>query len=209
MTLEINFLEILRSSFTLWILIFCSILAFAVAIERLWYFNKIKIDVKWFVDSIKRLIDTNQFAEAETLCDNHAAPVPRVVKALLAYRSLDRGQLGEVAAKVNLEERMKAERYLGIMGTLGSMAPFIGLFGTVIGIIRAFHQLAVSNAAGGASVVAAGISEALVATAAGLFVAIPCIMLFNYFANKVKKMAGEIEVSAQDIIFFLAARKQG
>lgn len=208
MTLEINFLEILRTSFTLWVLIFCSILAFAVAIERLWYFNKTKIDVKWFLDSIKRLIDTDQFAEAESLCDNQSAPVPHVIRALLANRVLGRTELAEVASNVSLEERMKAERYLGIMGTLGSMSPFIGLFGTVVGIIRAFHQLAVSNAAGGASVVAAGISEALVATAAGLFVAIPCIMLFNYFANRVKRMSGEIELSSQDLIFYLAARKK-
>lgn len=206
MNLEINILEVLRTSFTLWILIFCSVLALGVALERWWFFRKTAVDAKWFTQSLKRLIDNGQFDEAAAFCDNNTSPMARVLRMLVVNRALSRGELDEVADNVMLEERMKAERLLGVLGTLGSMTPFIGLFGTVVGIINAFHQLAVSNAAGGASTVAAGISEALIATAAGLAVAIPCIVLFNYFTNRIKKMLGEIEVNAKKINFYLTAQ---
>lgn len=206
MNLEINILEVLRTSFTLWILIFCSVLALGVALERWWFFRKTTVDAKWFTQSLKRLIDNGQFDEAAAFCDNNVSPMARVLRMLVVNRALSRGELDEVADNVMLEERMKAERLLGVLGTLGSMTPFIGLFGTVVGIINAFHQLAVSNAAGGASTVAAGISEALIATAAGLAVAIPCIVLFNYFTNRIKKMLGEIEVNAKKINFYLTAQ---
>jgi biopolymer transport protein ExbB len=206
MNLEINIIEVLRTSFTLWVLIFCSVLALGVSLERWWFFRRTAVDVKWFVQNLRRLVDNNQFNEAAVFCDNNATPLARVMKTLLVNRTLARTELDEVADNAIQEERMKSEKLLSILGTLGSMSPFIGLFGTVVGIIRAFHQLAVSNAAGGAATVAAGISEALIATAAGLFVAIPCIILFNYFTNRIKKMTGDIEVNAKKINFFLASK---
>jgi biopolymer transport protein ExbB/TolQ len=105
-----------------------------------------------------------------------------------------------------LSERLRAEQYLGILGTLGSMSPFIGLFGTVVGIIQAFHQLALGQAAAGASLVAAGIAEALVATAAGLMVAVPCIMAYNFLAGKVKKIAADMELAKKDYLHYNATK---
>jgi len=97
------------------------------------------------------------------------------------------------------------ERYLGVLGTLGNSCPFIGLFGTVVGIIKAFHDLAASGS-GGPTVVAAGIAEALVATAGGLAVAIPCVMFFNYFSRKVKTMDVEMEAVSKRFLTILANR---
>ena len=85
------------------------------------------------------------------------------------------------------EEKLTLESRIAILGTLGSNAPFVGLFGTVLGIIHAFHNLA-TNTKGGPSVVMAGISEALVATALGLFVAIPAVAAYNYFVRYIKKI---------------------
>lgn len=204
MNLEINILEVLRTSFTLWILIFCSMLALGVALERWWFFRTTQVDIQWLVKSLKRLIDNRNFDEAVKFCDSHPSLPARVMRVLVGNHELSRLELDELADNSIREERLQAEKFLGILGTLGSMSPFIGLFGTVIGIIRAFHQLAVSNAAGGASTVAAGISEALVATAAGLFVAIPCIVGFNYFSNRIKKLTGELEVNTKKINFYLA-----
>jgi biopolymer transport protein ExbB/TolQ len=93
---------------------------------------------------------------------------------------------------------MKLERYLSILGTLGNIAPFIGLFGTVVGIIRAFRDLAVSGS-GGPSVVAAGISEALITTAAGLVVAIPAVIAYNYFLRRVGTVMTEIEAASKKL----------
>ncbi|MDZ7343353.1 MAG: MotA/TolQ/ExbB proton channel family protein, partial [candidate division KSB1 bacterium] len=97
-----------------------------------------------------------------------------------------------------LEEKMKLERYLSILGTMGNIAPFIGLLGTVIGIIRAFHDLAVSGS-GGPSVVSAGIAEALITTAAGLVVAIPAVIAYNYFLRRVGTIMSEIEAATKKV----------
>src|SRR6476469_1849160 len=95
--------------------------------------------------------------------------------------------------------RVDMERNLGLLGTLGNNAPFIGLFGTVLGIIKAFADLS-RNSAGGAGAVMAGISEALVATAVGLMVAIPAVIAFNYFQAKVRKTAGKIDAVAHMVL---------
>jgi biopolymer transport protein ExbB len=204
MGMEVNVLEVLRTSFTLWILIACSILALAVMTERLWYFWRIKIDANWFAHQVKQLIQARKDEEVAALCEKYPVPIANLFKSILSSGGQDKEAMEELAMKVQLEEKMRAERYLGILGTLGSMTPFIGLFGTVVGIIRAFHQLSVGNAAGGASVVAAGISEALVATAAGLLVAIPCIVLFNYFSGQVRRVVGELEIATRDFIVFIS-----
>ena len=97
------------------------------------------------------------------------------------------------------------ERYLGILGTMGNTAPFVGLFGTVVGIIKAFRDLALSGA-GGPAVVAKGIAEALVATAAGMAVAIPAVVVYNFFMRKVKVLSVEMEVYSARFLVMLGAK---
>ncbi len=104
-----------------------------------------------------------------------------VVERLLAFRSLERNASSICEAKL----RLGLEKRLGILATFGNNAPFIGLFGTVLGVIDAFHTLGL-DAAFGVSAVMGGISEALVATATGLFVAIPSVMAYNYFVRRIK-----------------------
>jgi biopolymer transport protein ExbB len=95
--------------------------------------------------------------------------------------------------------RVDLERNLGVLGTLGNNAPFIGLFGTVLGIIKAFADLS-RNSIGGAGAVMAGISEALVATAVGLMVAIPAVIAFNYFQAKVRKSLSRVDAVAHMVL---------
>jgi len=95
------------------------------------------------------------------------------------------------------------ESYVPILATIASSAPFVGLFGTVVGIIRAFYDIA-KNVGGGPEIVAAGISEALVATAAGLLVAIPALMGYNYFVRQIEREAEAIDLAAYDLIEALA-----
>jgi biopolymer transport protein ExbB len=93
---------------------------------------------------------------------------------------------------------MLLERNLGILGTMAAVAPLVGLLGTVWGIMRAFHDMAVSGSAA-PSVVAAGVAEALVTTAAGLVVAVPAVMLYNYFARRLNVMLTEAENHARSV----------
>ena len=99
------------------------------------------------------------------------------------------------------------EKYVPILGTIAGTAPFVGLLGTVIGIIKAFHDISV-NVGGGPEVVSAGIAEALITTAFGLVVAIPAVMAFNYFIHKVQKVAEEIDLAAYELIERLSAGQE-
>ena len=111
----------------------------------------------------------------------------------LLHRARPRHELEELLSSKRLEERLKLERFLVVLGTMGNTVPFIGLFGTVMGIIQAFRDLALAGA-GGPAVVAKGIAEALVATAGGLAVAIPAVIVYNFFMRKVKSLSVDMEV---------------
>jgi len=104
-----------------------------------------------------------------------------IVERLLAFHALE----ADTAAYPEAQLRLKLEKRLGILATFGNNAPFIGLFGTVLGVINAFHTLG-ADATFGVNAVMGGISEALVATATGLFVAIPSVMAYNYFVRRIK-----------------------
>src|SRR5262245_6633927 len=109
-------------------------------------------------------------------------------------------------ASARSREKLALEKNLGVLGTLGNNAPFIGLFGTVLGIIKAFADLAKTQGGGGAGVVMAGISEALVATAVGLLVAIPAVVAFNVFQSKVRRTIVRIDAMAHMILSAVPAR---
>lgn len=129
-------------------------------------------------------------------------PAAHLLSELVTARTRPANELEKIANSVIDWETSKLQHRLTVLGTLGSITPFIGLFGTVIGVMHAFKDLAANTATvGGASVVAAGIAEALVNTAAGLFVAIPAVIAYNYFLSKTNYFARELENAAHDFIY--------
>lgn len=129
-------------------------------------------------------------------------PAAHLMGELVATRGRTTTDLEKIADSIIDWETTKLQRRLTVLGTLGSITPFIGLFGTVIGVMHAFKDLAANSAAGaGASVVAAGIAEALVNTAAGLFVAIPAVIAYNYLLSKTNYFAKELENIANEFIY--------
>jgi biopolymer transport protein ExbB/TolQ len=96
-------------------------------------------------------------------------------------------------------ETTKLERFTSIVGTIGNTAVYIGLFGTVLGIIRAFHDISAASA-GGMSIVIGGVAEALVCTATGLLVAVPAVIAFNYFMKRVEHFINDMELCASELI---------
>ena len=195
---NINYIELFFNSVTLWILLACYMVAMTVTIERLWYFSKIRFNPRRFLELLGKIhaaLGQDKSDEAMQLTQGMNGPIPDIIRTALTNRGRSKVELDELLTAARMEQRLVMERYLGILGTLGNICPFIGLFGTVVGIIKAFHDLAISGS-GGPAVVAAGISEALVATAGGLLVAIPSVIVFNYFMKKVKEMATNMEVSS-------------
>jgi len=164
------------AGWVLWLLIALSVISLAIALERLWYFRTHRVQKATLLADMQALLRERATVDREGL----APP---------------RADIAAAAEGAKAREKLRLERNLAFLATLGSNAPFVGLFGTVLGIIKAFHDLAGSQA-GGPSVVMAGISEALVATAVGLMVAIPAVAAFNYFNRRVKAFMCKIEWAA-------------
>lgn len=202
---EVNYLSILKDSFTLVILAFCSILSISFMIERWLTFRKAQASGDAILTHVHKLMQDGKAEAAQQYCHKHPAAVAQVIHYGLQHASRPRRELEDLLASKRMEERLRLERYLGVLGTLGNIAPFIGLFGTVVGIIKAFRDLALSGG-GGPAVVAKGIAEALVATAAGLMVAIPAVIIYNYFMRKVKAISVEMEVASTRLLVMLGAK---
>ncbi|MBI4801784.1 MAG: MotA/TolQ/ExbB proton channel family protein [Elusimicrobia bacterium] len=199
---NINILAALRDSFTLVILVFCSLLSFTVAFERWWFFRSSRRQNG--DDLLARVSGMLKEGAADKALEQapEDSPVSRLLDYALRHRETAKNDLAELLATKRQEEKLRFERFLGILGTMGNIAPFIGLFGTVVGIIKAFRDLALSGV-GGPTVVAKGIAEALVATAAGLAVAIPAVIIFNYFTRRLKVIMSELEIFSARLVIML------
>ncbi len=198
-------LVMLKDSFTLIILGFCSVLNITFMIERWWTIRRAQGSGDAILTHVHKFLQEGKAEAAQQYCHKHPSAVGQVIYYGLLHASRPRKDLDELLASKRLEERLKLERYLGVLGTLGNIAPFIGLFGTVVGIIKAFRDLALSGG-GGPAVVARGIAEALVATAGGLVVAIPAVIIYNYFMRKVKTISVEMEVASIRLMVMLGSK---
>ncbi len=190
---------LLGAEWVLWLLIALSVISFAIMIERAYYFLTHGADVDGLASDLRRLLGKGNVADARARVKGSDAVEMSVVAAGLAEVERGTDAVAEAMVGQKARERMKLERNLAFLGTLGNNAPFIGLFGTVLGIIKAFHDLA-GNQAGGVAVVMAGISEALVATAVGLLVAIPAVVGFNYFNRRVKQSLANVDALAHVVL---------
>ena len=184
------------------LLLACSILSLAVILERWVYFRKRKINVKEFLNRMPQIFSTQ--SEAAQNAGSLSEPLISLLRAALSS--------GESKSSLELsldrEVRMQVsemEKFVPLLGTVAGAAPFIGLLGTVMGIIRAFKSIAVSGG-GGPQVVAAGIAEALTATALGLFVAIPALVFYNYYSTKIRRLTESMEICADEIAEILSKK---
>jgi len=181
---------LLGEEWVLWILIVLSVISIAVMFERLIFFLGNSLGG---VDELAQRLAAGDVEFARKAIEGKRGISAAVVRDALNATQKGPEAVDEVIASTMARERLRYDSWLSILGTLGNNAPFIGLFGTVLGIIRAFHDLAntPANAKGGASVVMSGISGALVATAVGLAVAIPAVVGFNFFQRWLKRLVAQ------------------
>ena len=187
------------SEWVLWLLIFLSILSVAVMVERAIALSGRLTDFEGVGDKLHDALAAGDVKAARAILGSGGSPEARV--ALVGLDELPRGSSAavEAMASARARERLMLEKHLGILGTLGNNAPFIGLFGTVLGIIKAFADLA-NNQGGGAAVVMAGIADALVATAVGLLVALPAVVAFNIFQGRIRRTMGRVDALAHLVL---------
>lgn len=203
---------LLGSEWVLAILIVLSIASIAMTFERVQFYKKASIGLDAFRKAVRELVSVGRYPEALALADERRSKADakfsdletEMIQVLLKRAKKNGGDIGAPEALEQLGEdaviraRVPWEHYLSVLASIGSNTPFFGLFGTVLGIIKAFHDLSASSS--GAQSVSAGISEALVATAVGLFVAIPAVIAYNTFQKRVKTAVQHAEALKNFII---------
>ncbi len=161
-----------------------SVLVLAILFERLWRFRGIDRHTRELTRATIDALVRRDLEKARGLCDDSGTPISEIYLEAMRWKNIALEDLERILATSRQEVIAGLNRGLWVVGTIGSLAPYVGLFGTVVGIIKAFQDMA-EHGAGGFEVVAAGISEALVATGAGLFVAIMALAFFNYLQVRV------------------------
>lgn len=175
----------LGTEWVLWLLMVLSIVSVAITIERIIHFARHSEDVDAAASELRSKLDSNAIEDAQSAFAGRNSHLAQVLSQGLAAVKGGPKAAAEAMAGASLRERLKMERGLAFLGTLGNNAPYIGLFGTVLGIIRAFRDLA-ENTVEGSEAVMSGIAEALVATAVGLLVALPAVAIFNVFQRRIR-----------------------
>jgi len=182
-------------------LIACSVIALGVVLERLWALRGAIGSTAQLTAALLPILARGDLAKAGELVRAHRnCPARRVYEDVIAAeRDTPIQGLKEVAEERQFEEVQGCTSYLWVLGTIGSAAPFIGLLGTVVGILRAVHSMAVAGT-GGFAVVAAGISEALIATALGLAVGIVAVVFYNYFQTRVERIDAALRIGSARVL---------
>ena len=190
----------------MWPIYLCSIFALAIILERFWYIHKIKIDTQKFLNAILEQMKRHQVKEALQICDNTRSPISQILKSGILKHDRPRPQIKEAIEDASLYEIPKLEKNLSALATIAHISPLLGLLGTVTGMVRcfqtiqakasSFHPVSPGDLAG-------GIWEALLTTVAGLVVAIPTYVAYNYLVSRVNNFILEMEKASTELINFL------
>ena len=201
-------LPIFESAWVLYLLILLSLASIAVMIERGVFYRSRAVDVDAIKAELTKQLDRGDFEAAAAMLKRHDALETNAV--LAGLRAWDKGadSVEDLISGALGREKMRYEKRLGFLATLASNAPYVGLFGTVLGIIKSFRDLAV-NITEASQAVMAGIAEALVATAVGLLVAIPAVIAYNAYKGRVKRSVVDSEMLARVLLSNLKAEGGG
>jgi len=192
----------------IWLLLLLSVISWAIILEKIWILRRKRGNMELLRQKLGGILKKKDRQAMEDILrrDNSSAAVVTLQTTRIMKESdID---FEDSLAMALSEEKLGLDSRIAILGTLGNNAPFVGLFGTVLGIIHAFHSLAM-NTQGGPGAVMAGISEALVATALGLFVAIPAVAAYNYFVRYIKKIMVATENFARFVLVASADARTG
>jgi biopolymer transport protein ExbB len=195
----------------MWPIIGCSVIAFAILIERLYHLYRAEIDTEKFMQAILNSVKQNKIIEAISLCDRTPGPVASTIKAGLLKHDRDREEIKEAIEDASIYELPRLEKNLSALATIAHICPLLGLLGTVAGMIRCFQiiqQKATALHPVSPGDLAGGIWEALLTTAAGLVIAIPTFVAYNYLVSRVNNFVLEMETAATNLVNLLIRKKE-
>jgi len=190
----------LKGGLIIWFILATSILGLAVVIDRFIVIRRAKINVPAFMIRLRGLIKKNDISGAVSVCMQEKSPIANIIRKGLKKYRFGHNRVKESIENAGKQEVNKLEKGLSILATIAGVAPLLGFLGTVTGMISAF--MTIEDLAGSAnpSDLAGGIWEALLTTAFGLIVGIPAFAFYNYFVNGVKKLVGDMETVANDVV---------
>jgi len=190
----------------MWFTVFLSVISVAVMIERFIFFTTHKDNVRALAADLNKLLLAKDYTAAQKLLETCKGFETRVLRAALEVAPLGKHAVEELAASASKMEKLRFERGLAFLGTIGNNAPFVGLFGTVLEIISALYELGTQSGGNvGAGAVMATLSQALAATAIGLLVALPAVAVYNFFNRKIKTL----QTGAEALVHVLLAHMDG
>ncbi len=195
-------LPIFHAEWVLYFLMALSVLSVLVIFERTWFYGRRRLDVQGVRSQLVGFLDDGDLSGAVSFLDTFDTLQTNAVLYGLRGSDLGPDSVEDLIAGALSNEKLRYESRLSVLASIGSNAPFIGLFGTVLGIIRAFQDLSVGTSDASAAVMA-GVSEALVATAVGLVVAIPAVIAYNLFKSRVKNSVGDAQFLSRTVLAFL------
>ena len=194
-------------------IILCSVIGLTLFLERLFNLQRTKVIPARFIEIVSRYLQDERFSEAEALCNNNPSTIAAVLGAGIRYAGRDRELIKEVMEEVGRREVFFLERFTNAIGAIATISPLLGLLGTVIGMISMFQRVVFAAEQNQASVdvglLATGIWQALLTTAAGLLVAIPIFLGHRYIMSLIDRYAVEIEDLALKTVEMLVVKDQG
>ena len=194
----------------MYLIILSSILAFGVVIERMYHLNRARIDANKFMNDIVIILKRNKIIEAIEMCNATAGPIAHIIKAGILKHDRSKAEIKEAVQEAAQLEIPRLEKHLPVLATIAHVAPLLGLLGTVSGMIKSFQVIqakALSMAPVNPGDLAGGIWEALLATLAGLSVAIPTYVAYNYLVSQVDSLVYDMEKSATDLVNLFSSRR--
>jgi biopolymer transport protein ExbB len=185
-------------------ILLCSVLALAIFFERLWSFFRMNRGSGELVKEVEDLVRKHRIEEATAVCQRFGTPLARIMIGALHAKGGGREHIKTIVEEIGARESALFERYLGLLGTIATISPLLGLLGTVLGMIRAFTVIA-TQGMGTPATLGGGISEALITTAAGLSVAIPTILLHKYLTSRLDRLILEMEENSMRLVDLLGS----
>lgn len=190
-------ISLMGTEWVLYLLILLSVISWAIIAERFYFLKKKQGDMDALTKKMEKFLHDGKWEELIELLEKNCSSAADVGRRIISYAMKNGTAVEDYLSVVLSQEKLRLESRIAFLGTIVSIAPFTGLLGTVLGIINAFHGLSLNKQ--GENMVMAGISEALVATALGLFIAIPAAAAYNYFIRAIKK----IIISSENFASFL------
>lgn len=199
---------IVKGGLVLWIIIGLGVIAAIIVVERLLYLRKIRTDEDKLFIRVKSALEHGRADEALSICDNNVSPMSSLLRVGIEYRDYPENTQKEMIKDMAGQEVPRLERNLSALGTITHIAPLLGLLGTVTGTMRAFGVLGRFGAVADPSVLAMGVSEALITTVGGLVVAVPCVIFYNFLVTKVGLILTKMENQVNALILMITQTKR-